>query len=136
MKALSIAATGVLAQQLNVDVISNNIANMTTTGFKRQRPEFHDLLYQNFRRVGADSSDAGTIVPSGVQIGVGVKTASVYRITEQGGLISTDNTFDLTISGKGFFTIQLPNGEFAYTRAGTFQLTSVPRKLCGRLLSH
>ena len=123
MKALSIAATGMLAQQLNVDVISNNIANMTTTGFKRQRPEFHDLLYQNFRRVGADSSDAGTIVPSGVQIGVGVKTASVYRITEQGGLISTDNTFDLAISGKGFFTVQLPNGDSAYTRAGTFQLS-------------
>ena len=80
MKSLSIAATGMLAQQTNVDVIANNIANMNTTGYKRFRPEFQDLLYQNLRRVGAESSDTGTIVPSGVQIGVGVKTASVYRI--------------------------------------------------------
>ena len=73
MRSLSIAATGMLAQQLNVEVISNNIANMNTTGYKRQRAEFQDLLYQNLRRVGATSSDTGTIVPSGVQIGVGVK---------------------------------------------------------------
>lgn len=123
MKSLSIAATGMLAQQLNVDVISNNIANMTTTGFKRQRPEFQDLLYQNFRRVGSASSDAGSIVPSGVQIGVGVKSAAVYRITEQGGLISTGNTLDLAIKGIGFFSVQLPNGDTAFTRAGTFQLS-------------
>ncbi len=123
MKSLSIAATGMLAQQTNVDVIANNIANMNTTGFKRQRPEFQDLLYQNLRRVGSASSDAGSIVPSGVQIGVGVKTASVYRITEQGNLIHTGNTLDLAIQGNGFFEIQLPNGDTAYTRAGTFQLS-------------
>ena len=76
MRSLSIAATGMLAQQLNVEVISNNIANMTTTAYKRQRAEFQDLLYQNLRRIGAASSDAGTIVPSGVQVGVGVKTAA------------------------------------------------------------
>ena len=89
-----------LAQQTNVDVIANNIANMNTTGYKRFRPEFQDLLYQNLRRVGAESSDSGTIVPNGVQIGVGVKTASVYRITEQGNLISTGNTFDIAIQGN------------------------------------
>ena len=80
MRSLSIAATGMLAQQLNVEVISNNIANMNTSGFKRQRAEFQDLLYQDQRRVGSTSSDAGTIVPAGVQIGVGVKSAAVYRI--------------------------------------------------------
>ncbi len=84
MRALHTAATGMMAQELNVQVISNNIANMNTTGFKRQRAEFQDLLYQDMRRVGSASSDTGTIVPAGVQIGVGVKTAAVYRITEQG----------------------------------------------------
>ncbi len=124
MRSLSIAATGMLAQQTNVDVIANNIANMNTTGFKRQRPEFQDLLYQNLRRVGATSSDAGTVVPSGIQIGVGVKTASVYRITKQGNLVSTGNTFDLAIQGRGYFNVQLPNGDNAFTRAGTFQLSA------------
>jgi flagellar basal-body rod protein FlgG len=112
-----------LAQQTNVDVIANNIANMNTTSFKRQRPEFQDLLYQNLRRVGSESSESGTIVPSGVQIGVGVKNASVYRITEQGNLVSTSNTLDLAIQGNGFFRIQLPSGEDAYTRAGAFQMS-------------
>ena len=123
MKSLSIAATGMLAQQTNVDVISNNIANMNTTGYKRFRPEFQDLLYQNLRRVGAESSDTGTIVPSGVQIGVGVKTASVYRITKQGSLITTGNPLDVAIQGTGYFQLQLPNGDSTYTRAGTFQLS-------------
>ncbi len=123
MRSLSIAATGMLAQQLNVEVISNNIANMNTTGYKRQRAEFQDLLYQNLRRIGATSSDAGTIVPSGVQIGLGVKTAAVYRVTEQGNLVSTGNTYDLAIQGQGYFRIQLPTGEDGYTRAGAFQLS-------------
>lgn len=123
MRSLNIAATGMLAQQLNVEVISNNIANMNTTGYKRQRAEFQDLLYQNQRRVGSTSSDTGTVVPSGVQVGLGVKTASVYMITEQGNLISTENTLDLAISGPGFFSIQLPNGTTAYSRAGSFQLS-------------
>ncbi len=122
MRSLSIAATGMLAQQTNIDVIANNIANLNTTGFKRQRPEFQDLLYQNLRRVGTASSDAGTIVPSGVQIGTGVRNGSVYRITEQGNLVSTGNTFDLAIQGKGYFRVELPNGEDAFTRAGTFQI--------------
>jgi len=123
MRSLSIASTGMLAQQLNVEVISNNIANMNTTAFKRQRAEFQDLLYQNQRRVGAASSDQNTVVPAGVQIGLGVKTTAVYRITEQGNLTTTGNTLDLAIQGKGYFQIELPTGETAYTRAGSFQLS-------------
>lgn len=97
MRALSIASTGMLAQQLNVEVVSNNIANMNTTGFKRQRAEFQDLLYQNIERTGTSSSDAGTIVPSGIQIGVGVKTGSVYRIGDQGDLAKTDNDYGKSV---------------------------------------
>jgi flagellar basal-body rod protein FlgG len=123
MKSLDIAATGMLAQQLNVEVTSNNLANMNTTGFKRQRAEFQDLLYQNLRRPGASSSDSGTIVPSGIQIGTGVKTGSVYRITEQGNLQSTGNTYDLAIQGKGFFRIRMPDGDDAYTRSGAFAIS-------------
>lgn len=124
MKSLDIAATGMLAQQLNVEVISNNIANMNTTGFQRRRAEFQDLLYQDLRRVGSASSDAGTIVPAGVQVGLGVQPAAVYRITEQGALNITDNPFDLAINGKGYFMIELPTGETAYTRAGAFQISA------------
>lgn len=123
MKSLSIGASGMLAQQTNVEVISNNIANMTTTGFKRQRAEFQDLLYQNQRRVGSTSSDAGTIVPAGIQLGLGVKTSAVYRITDQGPLESTGNNFDLAINGDGYFQVEMPNGETAYTRAGSFSLS-------------
>ena len=101
MQSLNIASTGMAAQQLNVEVISNNIANMNTTGYKRQRAEFQDLLYQDQRRVGTNSSDAGTIVPSGIQLGVGVKTAATYRINEQGALTLTENNLDLAIRGQG-----------------------------------
>ncbi|MCW0234231.1 MAG: flagellar basal-body rod protein FlgG [Ferrovibrio sp.] len=124
MRSLSTGATGMMAQQLNVEVISNNIANMSTTGFKRQRAEFQDLLYQNMRRPGSTSSDANTIVPSGIQIGVGVRTAGVYRIHEQGNLTTTGNTYDLAISGKGYFQVTLPSGETSYTRAGSFQVNA------------
>lgn len=124
MRSLSTGASGMLAQQLNVEVISNNIANMNTTGFKRQRAEFQDLLYQNQRRPGATSSDANTIVPSGIQIGVGVRAAGVYRIHEQGNLTATGNTYDIAINGKGFFQITLPSGETAYTRSGSFQVNA------------
>ena len=123
MRSLSIASTGMLAQQLNVEVISNNIANMNTTGFKRQRAEFQDLLYQNIERMGSSSSDQGTIIPTGIQVGTGVKTGSVYRIMQQGNLNSTENAYDLSIQGKGFFRILLPSGETAYTRAGAFALS-------------
>jgi flagellar basal-body rod protein FlgG len=123
MRSLSIGATGMLAQQMNVEVISNNIANMNTTGFKRGRAEFHDLLYQDLRRVGSASSDAGTIVPSGVQVGLGVKTAAVYRITEQGNINITDNPLDIAINGRGYLQVELPSGETSYTRAGSLQLS-------------
>ncbi len=119
---LDIGATGMLAQQLNVDVISNNIANMTTTGYKRQRAEFQDLLYQTKIRPGANSSDQGTTVPTGIQQGLGVKAGSVYRINEQGALQMTGNQLDIANKGDGFFQITLPSGETAYTRDGSFQL--------------
>ena len=122
MRSLEIGATGMLAQQMNVDVISNNIANMTTTGFKRQRAAFQDLIYQNINRPGSTSSDAGTTVPSGLQIGLGVRPAGVYRIHEQGTLRQTENPLDVAITGKGFFQIELPNGDTAYSRDGTFQI--------------
>lgn len=123
MRAMNIAATGMQAQQLNVEVISNNLANMNTTAFKRQRAEFQDLLYQNLERTGSASSDAGTVVTSGIQIGLGVRTGSVYRVMEQGNLQQTNSPYDLAIEGRGFFQIQMPSGEFAYTRAGSFQLS-------------
>jgi flagellar basal-body rod protein FlgG len=123
MRAMNIAATGMLAQQTNVEVIANNIANQNTTGFKRQRAEFQDLLYQTERRAGAQSSDTGTIVPVGVQIGIGVKTAAVYRVTTQGNLTTTSNPLDIAIQGRGFFQILQPDGTTAYTRAGSFQLS-------------
>lgn len=122
MRSLDIGATGMMAQQMHVDVISENIANMTTTGFKRQRPEFKDLIYQNIIRPGTTSSDAGTVVPSGLQLGLGVRTAAVYRIHEQGTLQLTENPLDLALNGDGFFQIELPDGETAYTRDGIFQV--------------
>lgn len=123
MRALRTAASGMAAQQLNVEVISNNIANMNTIGFKRQRAEFQDLMYQNVERMGAQSSSAGTVVPTGIQVGLGVKTGSVYRITEQGTPSRTDNQYDVAIDGKGYFQITLPSGEIGYTRAGNFSLS-------------
>jgi flagellar basal-body rod protein FlgG len=123
MRSLDIGATGMLAQQLNVEVISHNIANMNTTAYTRRRVEFQDLLYQTLRRTGSQSADDGSIVPAGVQIGLGVKTAAVYRITEQGNLTLTENSLDTAINGEGYFQITLPNGETAYTRSGAFQLS-------------
>ena len=123
MRSLDIGATGMLAQQTNVDVISNNIANMTTTGYKRQRAAFADLIYQNIDRPGSTSSNVGTVVPSGIQIGLGVRNAAVYRQHEQGPITLTENPLDLAITGDGFFQIQLPSGETAYTRDGTFQIS-------------
>lgn len=119
---LHIGATGMLAQQLNVDVISNNIANMTTTGYKRQRAEFQDLLYMTKVRPGASSSSEGTTIPSGIQLGMGVKAGSVYRVNEQGPLQMTGNELDIANKGDGYFMITLPNGETAYTRDGSFQM--------------
>lgn len=122
MRSLSIAGTGMLAQQTNVDVISNNIANMNTTAFKRQRAEFQDLLYQQVSRPGA-ASGPDNRVPTGIQIGAGVKTGGVYRIAEQGALTQTDNRYDMAIQGRGYFSVTLPSGETGYTRDGSFQLS-------------
>jgi flagellar basal-body rod protein FlgG len=123
MRSLNIASTGMLAQQTNVEVISNNIANMSTTGYKRRRAEFQDLIYQNMRRAGSQSSDQGTVLPSGAQVGLGVRTAAIYRIAEQGNLTQTENRFDLAIRGNGYFPVTLPSGETGYTRAGAFGLS-------------
>jgi flagellar basal-body rod protein FlgG len=123
MRALSIAATGMLAQQTNVEVIANNLANMNTTAYKMQRAEFQDLLYQNVERAGAQSADTGAVLPAGIQIGVGVRTAATYRITGQGNLASTSNPYDIAINGKGYFHITMPDGTDAYTRTGAFSLS-------------
>ena len=123
MRSLSIAGTGMLAQQTNVDVISNNIANMNTTAFKRQRAEFQDLLYQQVSRPGAAAGGADNRAPSGIQIGAGVKTGGVYRIAEQGAMTQTSNRYDVAIDGQGYFQITMPTGEISYTRAGSFQLS-------------
>jgi flagellar basal-body rod protein FlgG len=120
MRALRTATTGMSAQQLNVDTISHNIANMNTVGFKKQRAEFQDLLYQNVERMGAQSSEAGTVVPTGIQVGGGVKTGSVYRILSQGSATRTDNPYDIMVDGRGYFQVLMPSGETAYTRAGNF----------------
>ena len=122
MRSLAIGATGMLAQQTNVDVISNNIANMNTTAYTKRRAEFNDLLYQNIIRPGSASTSSDTIVPSGIQLGLGVRTAAVYRITDGPSLTNTNNTLDLAIRGRGYFQIELPEGKgTAYTRDGAFQ---------------
>ena len=122
MRALSTAATGMAAQQLNVEVISNNIANMNTVGFKRQRAEFQDLLYQDLERAGAQSSANGNTVPTGIQVGAGVKTGSVYRIMDTGSMTATGNQLDLAVKGRGYFQVLMPNGDTAYTRAGNLSM--------------
>ena len=124
MRALSTAATGMAAQQLNVEVISNNIANMNTIGYKRQRAQFQDLLYQDMEQVGSQSDASGTIVPTGLQIGSGVKAGSIYRITQQGSMSQTSNPLDVAIQGQGYFQVQLPSGETAYTRAGNLAVNN------------
>ncbi|NGP17955.1 MULTISPECIES: flagellar basal-body rod protein FlgG [Devosia] len=121
MKALYIASTGMSAQERNVEVISNNIANMRTTGFKRQRAEFQDLLYQQVTRAGAQTSDQGSQVPAGLEIGSGVRTVSTPRVMSQGTVSMTERELDVAIRGEGFFQIQLPDGRTAYTRDGSFE---------------
>ncbi len=123
MRALSIASTGMAAQQTNVETIANNLANMNTTGFKQQRAEFQDLLYQNVQTPGAQTSDQGTYAPNGIQIGAGVRTAAIYRVTTQGDLQSTSNPYDVAIQGSGYFRIQQADGTDAYTRSGNFSLS-------------
>ena len=120
MKALYIASTGMAAQERNVEIISNNIANMRTTGFKRQRAEFQDLLYQQFQRAGSATSDQGTVSPVGIEVGSGVKTAATPRVMSQGTVNPTEKDLDLAVSGEGYFAVQLPDGRTGYTRDGSF----------------
>src|ERR1700687_1515015 len=127
MRALYTAATGMAAQELNVQVISNNIANMRTTGYKKQRAAFQDLIYDHVRRVGAQASDQGTVLPVGVDIGGGVKTVGTPRLMSQGTLAQTGNDLDIAIRGEGFFKIQMPDGTFTYTRDGSFQMDATGR---------
>ncbi|SFV30797.1 flagellar basal-body rod protein FlgG [Devosia crocina] len=121
MKALYIASTGMSAQERNVEVISNNIANMRTPGFKRQRAEFEDLLYQQISRAGSQTSDQGTLVPAGLEIGSGVRTVATPRVMSQGAANVTERELDVAIRGEGFFMIDLPDGRTAYTRDGSFE---------------
>jgi flagellar basal-body rod protein FlgG len=127
MRALNTAATGMMAQELNVQVISNNIANMRTTGYKRQRVEFEDLLYEHVSRIGTQASSQGTILPVGIDLGGGVKTVGTPRMMTQGTLTQTGGTLDLAIRGEGFFKIALPDGSYAYTRDGSFQMDAQGR---------
>ncbi len=120
MKALAIAATGMNAQQTNLEVIANNIANINTTGFKRARAEFSDLLYQVDRMQGVPTRANESLVPEGVSIGLGVKTSAVRNVHIQGGLTSTGNNLDLALTGNGWFQIEGADGQTLYTRAGSF----------------
>jgi flagellar basal-body rod protein FlgG len=111
------------AQRVNIDVIANNLANVNTSGFKRSRADFQELMYQTNQAAGTETA-AGTEVPTGIQIGLGVEPSSVQKIFQQGGLTTTENPLDLAIEGDGFFQISMPDGETGYTRAGTFKLDS------------
>lgn len=123
IRALYTSATGMQAMETNVDVISNNLANVNTTGYKKSRADFQDLMYQYLLEPGAPTSQT-TQNPSGIQLGLGVKTAAVQKEFTQGDLTSTGNQLDLAIEGDGFFQVQLPDGSIAYSRAGSFKLDS------------
>ncbi len=120
MKALAIAATGMNAQQLNLEVIANNVANINTTGFKRARAEFSDLLYQVERNSGVPNASNQAIVPEGAHIGLGVQTSAVRNLHIQGSLVGTSNKLDMALVGRGWFQIETPDGETQYSRAGAF----------------
>ena len=120
IRSLSIAKTGLDAQQQQLDVISNNLANVGTTGFKRSRAVFEDLMYQNLRQVGGQTSDQ-TRLPSGLQVGTGVRVVATERVHSQGNLTKTENPNDVAINGAGFFQVLMPDGTTAYTRDGSFQ---------------
>ncbi|HEY3345994.1 MAG TPA: flagellar basal-body rod protein FlgG [Nitrospirota bacterium] len=121
IRALYTAATGMEAQQINIEVIANNLANSNTSGYKRGRADFQELLYQTLRQPGSSSSDS-TKVPTGIQIGLGVRPAAVQKLYTEGDMQNTGNDLDLAIEGKGFFQVLQPNGEKAYTRSGAFKM--------------
>src|SRR3954454_6771885 len=120
IRSLWIAKTGLDAQQTQIDVISQNLANVSTNGFKRSRAVFEDLLYQTIRQPGAQSSQQ-TQLPSGLQLGTGVRPVATSRTMSQGNLQQTSNPLDVAINGQGFFQVQMPDGSAAYTRDGSFQ---------------
>lgn len=127
IRALWTSATGMQAQQTNIDVIANNLANVNTTGFKQSRTSFQDLLYANIRPAGSSTSESGSTVPVGIQLGHGVKVTSVGKEHTQGSAVQTSNAafnVDLMVQGKGFFQIELPNGDTAYTRDGSFEVNN------------
>src|ERR1700759_2109908 len=127
MRALDTAATEMAAMDLQVQVIAGNIANMSTTGYKSQRAEFQDLIYEHVQRIGAQASDQGNILPVGIELGGGVKTVGTPRLMTQGTLSQTGNALDVAIRGDGFFKILMPDGSFTYTRDGSFQMDSQGR---------
>ena len=126
MRSLFIAATGMEAQKLNIEVIANNLANVNTVGFKKSRADFQELLYQDLKTPGAVSSE-GNQIPSGIQTGLGVKPVAVQKIFHQGDFVQTGNNLDLVIEGDGFFQISMPDGTTSYTRSGAFKLDSEGR---------
>ncbi|HHY47242.1 MAG TPA: flagellar basal-body rod protein FlgG [Firmicutes bacterium] len=126
MRALWSAATGMLAKQLNMDVIANNLANLNTVGFKKSRVDFQDLMYQNLRAAGTTVAE-GAKVPSGIQVGLGTRPAAIQRIFSQGDFVQTENPLDLVIEGDGFFQVLMPDGSVAYTRDGAFKMDSEGR---------
>lgn len=126
MRALWTAATGMLAQQLNVDTISNNLANVNTTGYKKARVDFQDLLYQTVRESGTPTA-LGIQVPVGIQVGHGVRPIAIQKMFTQGNMIQTENQLDIAIEGDGFFQVQQPDGTIAYTRDGAFKIDSTGR---------
>ena len=127
MRALDTAATGMAAMDLQVQVIAGNLANMTTTGFKSQRAEFQDLIYEHVQRIGAQASENGNILPVGIELGSGVKTVGTPRLMTQGTLSQTGNTLDVAIQCSGWFKILMPDGTYSYTRDGSFQMDSQGR---------
>jgi flagellar basal-body rod protein FlgG len=126
LRSLFIAATGMEAQKLNIDVIANNLANVNTVGFKKSRADFQELLYQDLKTPGAASAE-GAQIPSGIQVGLGVRPVAVQKLFMQGDFVNTGNNLDLSIEGDGFFQILTPDGTIAYSRAGAFKLDSEGR---------
>jgi len=123
MNPLWVSKTGLEAQQNRLATISNNLANVNTTGFKRDRPIFEDLIYQNVRQAGAQTSQ-DTVLPSGLMLGTGVRTVATQKIHTQGNILQTKNKLDVAVQGRGLFQIQKPNGDVAFTRTGNFQLSA------------
>ena len=141
MRALAIAATGMSAQETNVEVIANNLANVNTTAFKRARAEFSDLIYQSVRAEGVPNRGGEEVVPEGAQLGLGVRTVGIRNLHAQGPLTQTSNPLDVAINGRGWFEISGPDGETLYTRAGSFNKSADRsarhrRRLCGRSADH